>query len=548
MANFKASTLRKILAGSLAVLMLTSSYAALPLLPDSSIASITVNAEGDTTAVVFEDSGLKYTVLSDTDTPQVEVTCAVKDEEGNFPSEINVPAEVTYEGTTYAVTSLGENAFSKTTYTALAPTSITLPDGLLKVGKYAFRASAIPSINIPSTVKELGYGAFYLCTSENVTLHEGIETLGDFCFRECTASSITIPSTVSELPLQTFYKFDGEIILSEGITKVGNYCFSNSSAPSITLPSTVQELGEYAFSYCKSPAVTLNQGITTIGKYCFQGCTAASITVPSTVTELPDYAFYNCKATSLKLPEGLTKIGKSCFYGCTASEIILPAGVHNLPGAAFEKCTAEKIEIKGDITSMGTSVFSQIEAKTVDFDGSICDINQNVFHSAKIESLKIPEGCSAIEYNAFKYCTELQSIEFPSTLRFIDNDYSTSTPSKAFEGCDKLIETENGGVYAGAALLRIDDATLPEDGVLHIRNGTTVIAEIALKSTKVKDIIFPSSYTALSFAAVGSMSMEKLTIPSTVAIKGATSTYRSPLYTGNTDISGSSLKPVGKNR
>ncbi len=115
MANFKASTLRKILAGSLAVLMLTSSYAALPLLPDSSIASITVNAEGDTTAVVFEDSGLKYTVLSDTDTPQVEVTCAVKDEEGNFPSEINVPAEVTYEGTTYAVTSLGENAFSKTT-------------------------------------------------------------------------------------------------------------------------------------------------------------------------------------------------------------------------------------------------------------------------------------------------------------------------------------------------------------------------------------------------------------------------------------------------
>ena len=205
------------------------------------------------------------------------------------------------------------------------------------------------------------------------------------------------------------------------------------------------------------------------------------------------------------MPEGLTKIGKSCFYGCTASEIILPAGVHNLPGAAFEKCTAEKIEIKGDITSMGTSVFSQIEAKTVDFDGSICDINQNVFHSAKIESLKIPEGCSAIEYNAFKYCTELQSIEFPSTLRFIDNDYSTSTPSKAFEGCDKLIETENGGVYAGAALLRIDDATLPEDGVLHIRNGTTVIAEIALKSTKVKNIIFPSSYTALSFAAVGSI-------------------------------------------
>lgn len=356
MADFKSSTLRKILAGSLAVLMLTSSYAALPMLSSGELASITVNA-ADTT---FTVGSLQYTILSDTQENEVSVYNVVKDDEGNYPTSVTVPATVENEGTTYTVTTIGSNAFS--------------------------------------------------------------------------------------------------------------------SAPSYY----------------------------TLGK--------------------PDF-----KPESIVLPDTLKTIKSNAFRFTTVPSLVVPASVTSIEGTVFGDAKTSVIEIKGDLTFLGTSAFSSSEVTEVIFDGSVPKIDQNTFHSCKqLKSIVIPEGCTSIEYNAFKYCTALKSVVMPSTMRFIYN--RTSAPDRAFEGCDNLLVTENGGVYAGNALIRTDDNTLPENGVLTIKEGTVVIAQGALSSSKIKEVVFPASYTALSHAPFGSLTMDRLVIPSTLIPEGSTTYDRANLY------------------
>ena len=57
-------------------------------------------------------------------------------------------------------------------------TSVTLPEGLISIGKDAFRQTGISEITIPSTVTEIGNGAFDFCPNlESLTFAEGMEII-----------------------------------------------------------------------------------------------------------------------------------------------------------------------------------------------------------------------------------------------------------------------------------------------------------------------------------------------------------------------------------
>ena len=47
-----------------------------------------------------------------------------------------------------------------------------------------------------------------------------------------------------------------------------------------------------------------------------------------------------------------------------------------------------------------------------------------------INKVILPEGLESIGYDAFRYCKNLESIEFPSSLKYINHN--------AFNGCEKL--------------------------------------------------------------------------------------------------------------
>ena len=193
-----------------------------------------------------------------------------------YSGEITIPETVTYDDTTYTITSIGGNAF----FNCASLTAITLPNTLTSIEGNAFSdCSSLSSITLPNSVTSIAGYAFYDCPSlTSITLPNSITSIGDAAFGYCTSlTSVTLPNS---------------------ITSIGAGTFSGcSSLTSINLPNSITSIGNSAFDGTSLPSITLPNSLTSIGLGAFYNCTAlTSITLPNTLTSIGDYAFGLCTA------------------------------------------------------------------------------------------------------------------------------------------------------------------------------------------------------------------------------------------------------------
>ncbi|EJK58115.1 hypothetical protein THAOC_21783 [Thalassiosira oceanica] len=226
---------------------------------------------------------------------------------------------------------------------------LQLNEGLLTIGEEAFQdCTALSSVNIPSTVTELGNGAFFRCSNlVDVKLNEGLQTIGENAFADCTAlRSLYLPSTVKELGPHAFYGCTNltKVLLNEGPQTIKEMTFERcTSLRSVSLPSTTIALDEQAFSECTNLAsVKLNDGLQSIGNRAFEICTELrSVTIPSSVIRLGYRAFSDCRnIAEALLNEGLQSIGKRAFQNCSALQsVTIPSTVTEMGQSAFQDCS-----------------------------------------------------------------------------------------------------------------------------------------------------------------------------------------------------------------
>ena len=218
----------------------------------------------------FVVNGLTYRVV-DNDAKTVKVSYQGSDAYSNpyTQTSIVIPKTVEFNGSTYTVVEIGENAFQN---------------------------AALSSITIPATVKTIGGYVFMNCQNLKSIDLSSIENFGSCILSGCTAlTSIKLPSTMQSIPdgLLEGCSNITSFTFPSGVTRIASSAFSGTGITSIIIPETVISIGGYAFSSTKLSSISIPVNVSEIGTAAFANCTALTsiITYASTID---DEAFRDC--------------------------------------------------------------------------------------------------------------------------------------------------------------------------------------------------------------------------------------------------------------
>ena len=126
--------------------------------------------------------------------------------------------------------------------------------------------------------------------------------------------------------------------------------------------------------------------------------------LPTYIEHIGMYAFSDCRALrQITIPDLVISIGEFSFSGCDGLEnITLPSKVITIDACAFSECTKlKRINLEAAINSIGVAAFD-----------ACVNLETPSIYNTKIE---------VVHGNSFWGCDQFQTVEFPSTLKRIEN-------------------------------------------------------------------------------------------------------------------------------
>ena len=361
-----------------------------------------------------------------------EVTYELRLDMDNYKglTTANIPASITYSGTTYSVTSIEEYAF----FFCSSLTSVTIPNGVTCIGIFAFsKCSSLTKVNITdiaawcniafgsSDANPLYYAKHLFVNDVEVTdlvIPNGVTSIGGGAFYGCSGlTSVTIPNSVTNIG--------------------GGAFFGCNSLISVESPAILfnEAFGIFDLSYNEMPSQIKHLTITagTLTEEGFDRIRASYRNLESVDlanaenTELSDEAFKGCyNLQTLRLPAGLKEIKYMAVAECVKLQAIdIPATVESIGDRAFEDCRSiQSITFGGAAGAPGRAAAPAASSQ-------LRKIGNWAFYNAhELQHLDIPEGVEEIGDGAFYGCTYLEDMILPSSIRAIGDN--------CFALCSKL--------------------------------------------------------------------------------------------------------------
>ena len=474
-----------------------------------------------------------------------------------------------------SVTVTGRNILYGAFYGCSMLTTVTLPDSVKSIGRYAFYGCAgLTSVTIPDSVTSIGSYAFADCTGlASVTIGNSVESIGDYAFYGCAGlTSVTIGNSV---------------------TSIGRYAFSGCTGlTSVTIPDTVESIGDYAFYNCTGlTSVTIGNSVTSIANSAFSGCTnliqkengvsyvdkwvidcdtsVSEVILRNGTVGIGDNAFENCTGlTSVNIPDLVTSIGGYAFYGCAGlTSVTIGTSVTSIGSSAFRDCTGlTSVVIPDSVTSIGGSAFYNCQGLTsVAIGNSVTSIGNYAFYNCQgLTSVTIGTSVTSIGDYAFSDCYKLVEVYNKSSLNiragnsgngyigyYAKHVYTEENGSRFTDTADGYRFLYNGakgylvGYYGEATDITLPESFTAYDGT--IVNSYEIYRYAFYGNTALISVTISDSVTSIGEGAFsGCSSLESITIPFVGAEAGKTSsdTYQYPFgyifgtdsYTGGTGV------------
>ena len=241
---------------------------------------------------------------------------------------------------------------------------ITLPTAFVTIGNRAFAQTAITTMQLPATVKELGESAFNACRQlTNMVIPESVTELSTSLFEGCSVlTSVSLPATLVKIDNRSFYN-----------------C---TSLESVVLPASLKTIGAGAFNSC-SKLMSVYSLATT----------------PGTIEGNPDSwygydkdAFYDIKLTAtLYVPETAVDAYK---------EKARWQEFHNIVGSTLLPCqqpTFELADFKLTMKSLteGAMIYYTNDNSTPDANAIPYTAPITLAHNDTILAVAIKDGMAA---------------------------------------------------------------------------------------------------------------------------------------------------------
>lgn len=244
-----------------------------------------------------------------------------------------------------------------------------IPDTVNKINGAFFNCTGLTSVTLPDGLERIGQSTFYQCINlKSVVIPDSVTVIGWNAFNGCSSlESVTLPSGLTEIPSRLFMDCTSlkNIKLPKGVTTIDGFAFSGcSSLESIVIPDEVKEIPYGCFADCNNlKRVVLGKSVETIGDWALSCPALEDIYFPDTLRYVgsgslfggcpwydnqPDGVIYAGKLalvykggcpSKVTLKAGTKAINRSCFYGCEELEnVVIPNSVEYIGKSAFYGC------------------------------------------------------------------------------------------------------------------------------------------------------------------------------------------------------------------
>ena len=400
--------------------------------------------------------------------------------------DLEIPATVSYNGKTYSVTCIGEDAFSS----CKKLKSLKVPSSVTTIKEYAFvRCDSLINIDIPSSVVIIEENAFRN-TAWFKALPDGLVYINNVLYS--TKGTILSDTTIA---------------VREGTISISPlFCLSNK-VTAISLPSSLKYIGPSAFSYCsKLRSVTGGENVEYIGPGAFNGT--------AWETSLPNGSHYLGKVLhkhkgaipqDFTIKEGTVAIGSNAFmHASDLTNITLPNSVKYIGDYAFSFCSSLRtITLSENLEYIGMYAFEWCDKlQSISLPNSVQIIERNAFAACEsMQSISIGNKLQSIGIAAFQACRSLETIHLPKSFAHLDHSVfplsdmlqsiTIDSDNPFFKSVDGVLYTKNHQKLMAYPCGRLDETYTVLEGVKELHYGAFET------NMYLREITLPSSLVAI---------------------------------------------------